>query len=244
LSANQDARATEPATFNVDGKPVTGIQHPGGLLERYGEDGKPTGTYVDISGATPYDTSRVETVSMTPADLEAERQSLDPMSGTAPPSLYTNLLNSPYVEMGFWNPKQWLGRIQAGPDGDMVDATQSQLASVMLKGTAGRMQEMKMQPWTPTEIRTITADFPDGFGSYADLVRFGTQYLIPKTRQEFDIAIEAGVQTPENKKRELETTYDGIIQGAKGDMGNDYIKKLQAFGVPDEEIKRYLSKGR
>ena len=167
--------------------------------------------------------------------------SIDPADqGEAPVSFMGNLLNSDYFDKstGVFNPERWAGALGAGPDGDMVKATQSQMSTATLAQIAQRMEDINLRPWTPEEIKTISADFPSANSKYPDWANFSYNLLAPKLSARYDEAIEAGRSTPEAKAAGLEQLINETIEGAR--KNGMKLTDLEQLGVPRETIQKYL----
>lgn len=161
-------------------------------------------------------------------------------SGQATPDFMGNFLTGDYFDTstGVLNPERWLGAVGLGPDGKMVQATQSQMGTAVLEPMAQRMEEINLRPWTEKEIETITQDFPDANSKYPDWANFTYNIMVPRLNARFAEAIQSGRSSPEVRDQVMGELLDDIIEGARKNGMN--LRDLEQLGVPKERIKDYL----
>ena len=236
-TAARRAEAVTSAPYSLDGKVVqivtdaTGNRYLGGL------DGEPIDAKT-FARAVDY---RPGTDKGTLDDVSAFQM---PIAEQIAPerSLFGGIFTSPYFEQstGMFDPERWAGKAALGPDGKMVQATQSDMATATLGPMAQRMEEINLRPWTEREIQTITADFPDADSEYPDWARFGARVMIPKMEAKFSEAIDAGRTTPEMRDQVIGQMYDEVVEGWRMNSGGRDLKDLERLGVPKARIKAYL----
>jgi len=164
----------------------------------------------------------------------------DPATNSKPSADFmTDILTGDYFETGILNPKRWLGAKGIGPDGEFVQATHQRMATSRLSLMANRMEEINLRPWTPQEIKTISADFPTPNTGYSGWAGFTYNTIRKKVVEGFRQAEIDGV-TPSIPEQEVLQKIDyGIIEGARK-QGVDLMKMAESIGMPRERVIEYL----
>jgi hypothetical protein len=246
-TASAEAAATETeerreegtkfAPYSLDGKVYTVATDATGNHFFGTTDGQPL-TNEQASRMVPY---KPGTEGGTLADQGSFQMPIEEETATDR-SMFGNLFTSPYFDQstGVFDPERWAGTVGLGPDGSMVQATQSTMATATLTPMAQRMEEINLRPWTEKEIQTITADFPDADSQYPDWARFGATVMIPKMEAKFSEAIAAGRSTPQMREQVIGQMYDDVVEGWSMNAGDRSLKDLERLGVPKERIKDYL----
>jgi hypothetical protein len=157
-------------------------------------------------------------------------------------SLFSGVFTSPYFDKstGAFNFERWAGALAVGPDGSMVQATQSDMATMTLGPMAVRMEEINLRPWTEKEIETITRDFPGPNSKYPDWARFGARVIIPKMEARFAEAISRDRSDDIMREKVIGQMYSEVIEGWSRNASGRSFKDLEQLGVPAARIKAYL----
>ncbi len=241
--AGRNDRGGETQPFTLDGKVVSIYDDAFGNSFMGGPEGRPMSPEersraVNYTPGTASGTLGDEGAFQMPVEAQAQQQQ----------SLMGGIYTSPYFDAstGAFDPERWAGELAVGPNGEMVQATQSGMATATLGAMAQRMEEINLRPWTEKEIETITRDFPSLNSQYADWARFGARNLIPRMEAKFVEAIQKGRSTPEMQEQYIGQMYDEIIEGwhMNSDPEGTKLKDLELLGVPRSRITSWLKRRR
>ena len=238
-----DTRATkerreegsEGGNYSLDGKIVHIVEGATGSFHM----GDVNGPVVDSETMARAVEYRPGTDKGTIGDADAFQMPVEEQ-GQATPKFLGNLLTSDYFDSstGAFNPQRWAGAVAVGPDGKMIQATQSQMATSTLGQMSQRMVEINLRPWTEKEIETITKDFPTPNSKYPDWANFTLNIAIPKLNAKFEEAKASGRTTEAVQNQVMNQMYADVIEGARKNGMN--LNDLVQLGMDRELIKKYL----